>query len=296
MKVIGHKEQLEKLKKIVETNQVSNAYIFEGIDGIGKFTIAKEFAKALLCINEGEKPCEKCSMCQIFEDSKNLKILNPEDNIIKVDEIRSIKEELMLKPVTSIRKVAIINNAEQMNEQAQNALLKILEEPPEYVTIILITSNKEKLLYTIKSRCTIFRFNRLTNEEIEEYFDEEIDGNLIDYSRGSIGTIIKAKENNETEIIQKIVLALRKDSLIEMVANINAIKEDKYVKENLQGILEYILFWYYQDMKKSKNDNVEAIEIVEEARNNILRNANVDIALDRMIINLWKWRKKCKKL
>ena len=141
MKIIGHEIQLKKLKNIVDTDKVGNAYIFDGIDGIGKFTIAKEFAKGLLCINETIKPCGECSACRTFDETNDLIIVEPDGNMIKVDDIRKMKDELMLKPITSNRKIAIINNAEVMNEQAQNALLKILEEPPEYVTIILVTSS-----------------------------------------------------------------------------------------------------------------------------------------------------------
>lgn len=296
MKIIGHETQLGKLKKIVDTNKVGNAYIFEGIEGIGKYTIAKEFARGLLCISTAEKPCEMCTACNLFNETNDLIIVKPDGNIIKVDDIRNLKDELMLKPTISNRKVAIINNAELMNEQAQNALLKILEEPPEYVTIILVTSSKEKLLYTIKSRCTLFKFNPLKNEEIKEFFNKDISEDLLTYSRGSIGAIIKLQESNNTDIVEKLVNSIKYTSLIDMMREVNTIKEDKYVKDNLQSVLGYFMYWYYQDMKENRNNNVEAIKIVEETKSNILRNANVDIALDRMMINLWKWGRTCKKL
>lgn len=296
MKIIGHEDQLKKLKSIVDMDKVGNAYIFDGIEGIGKFAIAKEFSKGLLCISESNKPCEKCNACRTFEETNDLIIVEPEGNMIKVDNIRKMKDELMLKPITSNRKVAIINNAELMNEQAQNALLKILEEPPEYATIILVTSSKEKLLYTIKSRCTLFKFDPLSNEEVREYFNNDISEDLLAYSRGSIGTIIKLKENNDTDIIERLVNSLKYTSLIDMMKEVNSLKEEKYVKENLQDVLGYFMYWYYKDMRKNKNNNIEAIECVENTRNNILRNANVDIALDRMMINLWKWGRTCKKL
>ena len=296
MKIIGHQEQIKKLKHILNENKLGHAYIFEGIEGIGKCTIAKEFAKALLCLNGGDKPCNECIACQNFEAGKNFYFIKPEGNLIKVDEIRKLKEELMLKPITSSRKVAIIDNAELMNEQAQNALLKVLEEPPEYATIILVTANKEKLLYTIKSRCTTFRFQPLKNEAIEEFFGNQIEDEMLEYSRGSIGAIVKARENNDTEVISRWVQAFKKESLIEMMKDMNSIKEEKYVKENVEDVLEYLLYLYYKEMRETKKDTTEAIEIVEETRNNILKNANLDIALDRMMINLWKWRKVCKRL
>ncbi len=283
MKVIGHQKQIEQLEHLIETNQIGHAYIFEGISGIGKFTIAKEFAKKISMGNES-----------ILDGY--LKIISPENNVIRVEEIRNLKEELMLKPTVAQRKVAIIDNAECMNEQAQNALLKILEEPPEHVTIILITINKEKLLYTIKSRCTIFHFEPLSKEEIEEYFGEPVEDELLDYARGSIGAILKLRENHDTEIVQKWIKAFQRVSLLEMMKDCNELKEDKYTKDNLQEILKYLLYFYHREMKDKKINTVEAIDIVEETRNHIMRNANVDIALDRMMIRLWKWRKSCKKL
>lgn len=276
MNIIGHKEQIEQLKRIVDKEHIGNAYIFHGISGIGKLIIAKEFAKDIL-------------------KNENYILIQPEDKLIKVDVIRSLKEEMMLKPTTSDRKVAIINDAECMNEQAQNALLKILEEPPEYVTIILVTSNKEKLLHTIKSRCIEFKFNPLSKDEIQEYFNNELDEYMIEYGRGSIGNIIKTQNDNAQDIVKRWVEAFKKTSLIDTMKELNSIKEEEYVKNNLDDFLGYLLFSYYNSLKQGDCNAVKSIEIVEETRNNIMRNANVDIALDRMIINLWKWGKTCKK-
>lgn len=276
MRIIGHTKQIEKLNRIVEANKISNAYIFYGIKGIGKATIAKEFAKKIL-------------------GNDSYILIQPEGNIIKVETIRSLKEELMLKPTISDRKIAIIDEAECMNEQSQNALLKILEEPPVYATIILVTSNKEKLLYTIKSRCVDFKFNPLSEEEIQQYFDEPLKKEILEYSRGSIGAVIKSQESENQEVVTKWVQAFKQDSLIELMKEINMIKEEKYIKENLEDFLDYLLYVYYKELKDKNINFTGAIEIVEETRNNISRNANVDIALDRMVINLWKWRKECKK-
>lgn len=277
MRIIGHEEQIKKLNHIIELGQIANAYIFEGIQGIGKQLVAKMFANQIM-------------------GNDNYILIEPEGNVIKVDVVRGLREEIMLMPTTSDRKVAIINDAECMNEQAQNALLKILEEPPEYATIILITSNKEKLLHTIKSRCISFKFNALTETQIKEFFGEDLTKELIEYSGGSIGTIIKIKDNNNSDVVEKWVQAFKDESLIEIMKNIGEIKEEKYLKENLQDFIEYMLFVYYKELKSGNTYATYAIDVIEETRSNILRNANVDISLDRMAINLWKWRRECKKL
>ena len=181
-KVIGHEEQIKKLETIIKNDTISNAYIFYGIKGIGKATVAQKFAEAVVG-NEGYI------------------VVESEDNVIKVDAIRNLKDEVLLKPIVADRKIIIINDAECMNEQAQNALLKILEEPPTYITIILVTSNKEKLLYTIRSRCVEFKFNPLTVKEIEMFFNKKLPDELLEFSGGSIGEVETIINSGSLEIV-----------------------------------------------------------------------------------------------
>ena len=150
--------------------------MFVGKDSIGKSLFAKEFAKAILCLDK-EKPCNKCKSCIEFNTYNNpdFNILEPEANSIKTDKIRELTKKVYEKPVISDRKVYIINDSNCMTKEAQNSLLKTLEEPPEYVTIILITSNENIFLPTIKSRCTKILFNRLTNEELKRVLQKEYD-------------------------------------------------------------------------------------------------------------------------
>ena len=167
-KSIGHEKNKLKLRNIIKSNSVGHAYLFVGKQSVGKKLIAIEFAKNILCDSLiDEEPCCKCQSCLNFGNGSDFKIISPEKNVIKVDAIRELSNELFLLPTISKRKVFIIDDAESMNEQAQNALLKILEEPPTYATIILIVSNKEKLLNTIKSRVIEFQFEALKREEIK---------------------------------------------------------------------------------------------------------------------------------
>ena len=160
--LIGNIEQRNNLKKIIQNKTVGHAYMFVGPDGIGKSLIAKEFAKSVLCLNATDRYCDNCECCEIFENSPDYIYLSDEEGVIKVGEIRKLSENIILKPVKSAKRVFIINNADTMNEAAQNALLKILEEPPSYATIILVLTNKERILRTIKSRCTEINFLPLT--------------------------------------------------------------------------------------------------------------------------------------
>ena len=136
--IVGHKEIINSLNNIVRNGKISNAYLFCGTDGIGKFLIAKEFAKSILCLNNKDGMyCDNCDSCKTFSSTSDLVILESEDGIIKIDSIRSLCKDVMLKPTISDRKVLIINDADTMGDPAQNALLKSLEEPPKYATIIL---------------------------------------------------------------------------------------------------------------------------------------------------------------
>ena len=172
--IIGNEKNKELLKNIIDTNNIAHSYMFVGKESIGKLLIAKEFAKAILCTAE-EKACNNCKSCIEFDTNNNpdFIILEPEGNSIKIDQIRELTKKVYEKPVVSNKKVYIINDSQFMTKEAQNSLLKTLEEPPEYVTIILITSNENSFLPTIKSRCTKITFNSLTDEELSYILKKE---------------------------------------------------------------------------------------------------------------------------
>ena len=156
------------LSGIVMSKRVGHAYIFEGPRGVGRFSVARAFANMLLCEDHSSgEPCGTCKACtqvmsgnhpdvrvitnQLYDSSKK-------STDILVDTIRNMKQEIYIKPYAGDRKVYIIPKADTMNQSAQNSLLKILEEPPEYCTIILIAENSGNFLPTILSRAPIFKF------------------------------------------------------------------------------------------------------------------------------------------
>lgn len=172
--IIGNEKNKDLLKNIIDTNNIAHSYMFVGKESIGKLIFAKEFAKAILCENS-ERPCNVCKSCIEFDTYNNpdFSILEPEGTSIKIDSIREFIKKVYEKPVVSNRKVYIINDSNYMTKEAQNALLKTLEEPPEYVTIILITSNENMFLPTIKSRCTKIVFNKLTDAELAKVLEKQ---------------------------------------------------------------------------------------------------------------------------
>ena len=168
--IIGNKKNKEILKKAIEINKTSHSYIFCGTEGIGKKLIAKELAKKILCLEEKAKDCN-CKSCIEFDSDNNpdFQLIESVDGKIKIEQIRQMQRKVAEKPIISNNKVYIIDNADTMTTEAQNCLLKTLEEPPEYITIILICTNEGNLLSTIKSRCTRMQFEPIKDEEIKEY-------------------------------------------------------------------------------------------------------------------------------
>lgn len=273
-KIIGHDVQIEQLNQLIQNNKLSHAYIFEGQSGIGKFLVAKKIAARILNANNLE------------EVASSVNIIQPEDGMIKIAKIRELGEEIILKPTDTEKKVFIIRDGELMNEPAQNALLKVLEEPPEYAVIIIVTSDKEKLITTIKSRCTSFKFLPLSEEQIKEFYkNEDIDEEIIKLSRGSIGKVEELKEKNYVQDIIKIYEALKVKDLLSLNKTITKLKE---YKEDIQEILEILMLKYFDEISEDYEKKTNQIEIIEECKENLKRNANFDIALDHMMLRLWE--------
>lgn len=157
--VIGNDLIKQSLLYSIHSNNILHSYMFIGPNGIGKCLLAQEFAKAILN-NATDIYNHPDFMLIVAEDGKSLKI----------EQIRYLQEKIAEKPIKSNKKVYIINDSDCMTKEAQNCLLKTLEEPPEYAVIILIVANENKMLTTIKSRCTKLVFQPLSAEEITSYF------------------------------------------------------------------------------------------------------------------------------
>ena len=171
--------------------------MFIGTEGIGKAMFAKSFANMILCLSNDKKPCERCKPCIEFLGNSNpdfMQIEADDGKSIKIEQIRQLQQKVIEKPINSNRKVYIINNSDLMTKEAQNCLLKTLEEPPEFVIIILVLANESKILNTVKSRCMRIFFSKLKDEELKkyayrEYNEAEIKEGMIKNASGSISTV-----------------------------------------------------------------------------------------------------------
>lgn len=287
MNIIGHKEIREKLRKIIELKKIGHAYLFVGKSGIGKKLVAVEFAKSIMCHeNKNGLFCDECDACKTFGNNADFSIIEPEKGIIKVDSIREFENEIYLKPTISNRKCFIINDADLMNESAQNALLKILEEPPLYATIILIVANKEKLLTTIKSRVVTLNFQGLSNTELDEILEGKINQDILKFARGSAQKALALLEDNYISLARDLLDVLKTKDFLTINKKIEEIKNDKLLKQNISSIMEFLILLCYKYLKDDVFYYVSMIDIFNETNRDIIRNANVDLALDNMVIRI----------
>ncbi|MCQ2505569.1 MAG: hypothetical protein MJ113_00115 [Lachnospiraceae bacterium] len=221
---LGQEKIIASLKQAVDNNELSHAYLFVGPEGSGKRTLADIFAKMVLCKGEGEKPCELCNACLTVDAGSNFDVidvvaeklrLNPKGSkTISVDDIRErVTASVSIKP-NGDKKIYILDGAEKMDAKAQNALLKTLEEPPEYVIIILISSSKEAMLQTIMSRVLCYEFKPVETARIENYLvnKKQIPSHIARmsarFSQGVVGEAILFALSDEFEEERKKVVEL----------------------------------------------------------------------------------------
>lgn len=288
----GNEENKKILSKIINEKKVGHSYMFVGQTGIGKMLFAKEFAKAILCLQEEQ--CNNCKSCLEFDNNNNpdITIIEKEEdsNVIKIDQIRQMTSKILEKPIISNKKVYIINDSELMNEPAQNSLLKTLEEPPEYATIILITSREDLFLNTIKSRCTKIMFNKLSNEDLKQilkikYNYENISNNMFLLFDGSVERALNLiDKEKEYEELSNIINNLEKYNVVDVLN----LKEKMFKqKEEARGTLDYINLLFFNLVKKDIR-YANCMKAAEKAKEKSTKNNNYDMTIDNFLLTIWE--------
>ncbi len=269
----GHETVKHSLLGAILSDRVSNAYVFEGISGVGKKLCAKIFAQALVCCGENP-PCGQCDPCRqaqvgVLPDIIYLKKKTGEASV-GVDDIREqIIPEVFIKPRATKRKVFVIEQGDELNDACQNALLKVLEEPPDYVTFIICVTSKEKLLPTVLSRSQSVTFFPLSEEVVTDYVMDNYD---IDeksakiYARLAQGSIGQAKalaeDSTKYEKIQKAtdaVISLKKKS-VTIREVVEYLTEEK---ENIAEILQYFMT-FLRDCVLIKSDMEQQVVFADK--------------------------------
>ena len=265
--ILGNDDVKKYLTNCIENKNFSHSYIFSGIKGIGKYTFAKDFAKCIL----------EDSMMQDYYE------LGPDGKSIKVAQIRELQNVINIKPTFSKKSVYIIDDADLMTIEAQNSLLKTLEEPPEYAVIILIVHNERSILSTVKSRCVNIKFNKLSDKDIKKYFlkndlnFEDKNINVFKVLDGSLNNIDFIRDDyDELLKLTVFVTNLKKSKVINFFQDASVFYDnhDKIIR-----LLEYLNILLFE------NSYFQLIEIVEKTKNKILMNNNFEMCIDYMILN-----------
>lgn len=289
--IIGNEQNKEILRRVIENNNIAHSYMFIGKDSIGKMLFAREFAKSILCVNE-EKPCNKCKSCIEFDTFNNpdFNILEPDGNSIKIEQIRELVKKVYEKPIVSNKKVYIINDSNLMTKEAQNSLLKTLEEPPEYVTIILVASNENLFLPTIKSRCTKIIFNKLSNSELvavlkKQYNYSNVSDLVLKIADGSVKKTLSLREKEEDYTkINNLYSNLENISIIDII---NSKEEIFKEKDQTIEILEYINLIFF-DRINTNTKYIECMKIIEDTKDRLKKNSNFDMTIDNFNMTIWE--------
>ncbi|MBQ6695579.1 MAG: DNA polymerase III subunit delta [Lachnospiraceae bacterium] len=269
--IIGQEQIKEHLQNALSTGKISHAYILNGEKSSGKEFIAKLFAMTLQCEAGGTEPCNECRSCKQTL-SKNqpdiIYVSHEKPNTISVDDIRAqVNNDVAIKPYSSKYKVYIISEAEKMTPQAQNAILKTLEEPPAYAVILLLVSNINSLLPTILSRCVTLNMKPVRDELVKRYLMETLKvpdykaDVCVAFARGNVGKAKLLASSEEFDNIKSEALSLLKYiKEMEMQEIIAAIKKINEYKLEIQDYFDIISIWYRDVLLfKATNDTNELV-------------------------------------
>lgn len=320
--IVGHKDIITHFKSSIEKGKVAHAYILNGEKGCGKKLIAQVVSKTLQCEAGGTDPCEECQSCRQVESDNQPDIIwvsHDKPNTIAVDDIREqVNNDIGIKPYSSRYKIYIVSEAELMNVQAQNAILKTIEEPPEYAIIMLLTANIDKLLPTILSRCVVLNFKPIRELEMMDYLtnivgiDEKKAYFCTNFSMGNMGKAVRlALSDDYNNLKRDCIYMLRNIYDIDIDDIIRSIKNINNYKLEINDYLDMMVLWYRDILmlKISGNPNKlifreeysyinkqasrityegvdTIIEAIEKVKVRLEANVNVDIAMELMLLTI----------
>lgn len=288
--VIGHFDVKQRLENAVLKGKVSHAYIFAGKRGVGKTTMAKAFADVLT----------NGSVADVTVITNEHYGIDSKSDVVSVDTVRAASGDMYMKPYLADKRVFIIPNAEKMNVQAQNALLKIFEEPPAYCVIILITQNDNMLLQTIRSRAVTMRFGNLSDEDVKSYAvnnGKDIPDIIVKLASGSIGMAQELSEKDElSDVLETFVGMFKKIGNGTGDCIYSLIDYFQREKKNSEVLFDIMLIMLRDTMLGKKSDLaiegignkkiVRIIELVENTRNSFSFNADYNMAVSEMLLNI----------
>lgn len=319
--IIGHESIKKHLQTAIKTGNLSHAYIINGEYGSGRQTIASALAKTIQCQSKTDDTdaCGVCTSCKQAESHNHpdIKYITHDKTSISVNDIREqLNNDISIKPYSSEYKIYIIPDANKMTEQAQNALLKTIEEPPVYAIIILLTENCDSLLPTIRSRCVTLTMNPVEKDKICTYLENKFQLEpeqaqiAANYCQGNIGKAIRfASSSDFIEMKNQVLKLLKNLDSMDIASIIDTIKEFSTHKNDINDYLDLMLLWYrdvlmfkvtkdanlllYSDeysaiseqATKRDYENIEnIIAAIDKAKVRLKANVNFDVTIELMIL------------
>jgi DNA polymerase-3 subunit delta' len=316
--IIGQGAAVRILKRMLARGRVPHALLFTGIDGTGRQTTAKALAMALNCrARHSGKACRRCDACRkmISFNHPDLMVIEPSGVTIKIDQIRSLRKQLRYAPVEGGFRIIILNDAQTMNLEASNAMLKMLEEPPDNTHIILTAPEPSDLLATIVSRCQQVAFRPISPNSIDTFLQQEkgMDGAtaraMAVLSKGSLGAALCADAAVSMARREALMGQLVSMSEASIPALFGLAEELSRGKEELQETLDMMLTWFRDVLvwkwcpenilntdhavhieeaseKRSEDDLLNIIAVVSSTQQKISKNANRRLALEVLLMTL----------
>ncbi len=321
--VVGQEQLKEYLESAIRLNKISHAYIINGERDAGKEFIAKTFAMALQCENRhGVEPCQECHSCKQALSGNHPDIIfitHEKPGTISVDDIRrQINNDVAIKPYSGPKKIYIMNEGEKMTVQAQNALLKTLEEPPEYAVILLLTTNVNSLLPTILSRCVVLNMKPARDDQIKKFLMDNMGipdykANVcVAFARGNVGKArILAKSEEFDKVKEEAITLLKYINEMELSEIVAAIKKINEYQLDVNDYLDILSIWYRDALlfkathdvnnlifkeeiqyirKVADRSTYEGIEEIidglEKSKQRLSANVNFDLTLELLLLTI----------
>lgn len=320
--ILGNDMVKDHFKKAIEGHKVSHAYILTGEAGMGRKSIANAFAMTLLCEKGGSEPCMVCHSCKQVLGGNHpdlIYVTHEKPASIGVDDIREqINDTIMIRPYSSYYKIYIVDEAEKMTVQAQNALLKTIEEPPSYAVILLITTNQEAFLPTILSRCIQLKLKPLKDFTVKSYLTEHL--HVPDkeaeicaaFARGNLGKAIHLSSSDEfKELYQKVMSVIKSVGDMDITMLLDCIREIKDQKFEMNDMLDLMQLWFrdvlmfkvtkdmnlliFRDEYKAINEMgqkydyaglEEILNAVDLARTRLEANVNMELTMELLLLTI----------
>lgn len=320
--ILGHDQIKEHFRQAVQTGKISHAYILSGEAGMGRKSLANAFVLSLLCEKGKPDPCMQCHACKQVLSGNHpdlIYVTHEKPASIGVDDIREqINDTIMVRPYSSYYKVYIVDEAEKMTVQAQNALLKTIEEPPSYAVILLLTTNPDAFLQTILSRCVQLKLKPLKDEVVREYLiqslgvDESQAEIYAAFARGNLGKAIHLAESEDFKLMYEEILHmlkhLKEADISELLDYIHKLKDENL---NIRECLDFMQMWYRDVLmyKTTKDINLlifkdeyptiqsmttvsgyegleKILEAIDKARIRLDANVNLELVMELMLLTM----------